>query len=358
MINHSLNIRRSRPEDAAEILRLVEQEYKSPISQDEWLWRYEQRRACGQGVYWVAELDGEIVGGRGAIPLPLQCGQKEITIGHSVDTIVAKEHRRKGIFGSIIHHMLTEFRFGHVQEMQGSLSTPRPQAYWGAVKNGYYDIGQLDTWVRPLKISRSVFKLIHLHGFSRTLKRMPERALSAEKVNSSWQGLEDKQIEIVSDPELGDLTPLWLSRSSSEHVQVKKDADRLQWRYLSSPTEYQFFIMRNPSGSLAGAIICKHKLIRGFDVYDIIDLAALNNQIYRHLLKVFVRWAKQQRAELIRLIMHNYLPRYLMFSIGFLPVWKNTHWMLNDWSIPLDIQRNFIFDFNNWRLVAGDIDTF
>jgi hypothetical protein len=56
--------------------------------------------------------------------------------------------------------------------------------------------------------------------------------------------------------------------------------------------------------------------------------------------------------------MHNYLPRYLMFSSGFLPVWKNVHWMLNDWSTPLDIQRNFIFDFNNWRLAAGDIDTF
>lgn len=337
---------------------LLEQEYKRPFGQDEWCWRYEQQRACGQPVYWVAELEGEIVGGRGAIPLPVQIGRNEITIGAMVDTIVAKRYRRKGIFQSIIHHSLAEFRFGQVPEMQGALSTPRPQAYWGGVKNGYYDIGQLDTWVRSLSISRVVSKLIHLKGFNRSLISQSRDAPSTENVDSRKWKLDGMQFEVDSDPDLSDLTRLWRSRSSSEHVQVKKDADRLQWRYLSSPKAYQFFIMRNISGAPVGGIVCKRKLIRGFDVYDIIDLAASNAQIYRHLLKVFVRWAKRQRAELIRLIMHNYLPRYLMLSSGFVPVSKNVHWLLNDWSMPLEIRRNFIFDIDNWRIIAGDIDSF
>ena len=88
--NLMIKIRRSRNNELSKILNLLEQEYGRPFTREEWIWKYDKNKSFGQSIYWVAELDNIIVGGRGAIPLLLNVGDKELTIGHSVDR--SEEH--------------------------------------------------------------------------------------------------------------------------------------------------------------------------------------------------------------------------------------------------------------------------
>jgi GNAT superfamily N-acetyltransferase len=358
MENSKIKIRRAKPEDKRAILNLLEKEYKRVFEQNQWDWRYERIRKGGDSVYWIVEVGKKIVGGRGAIPLRLQVSSEELTIGEIVDTIVDKDFRRKGIYDKLLQHSQKEFQLCQAAEMRGALSKPRPQAYRGLIKNNFNDIGQLVTWIKPLNITKVISKLIYTKLLKKNLDNDSKCIKNLENYNNYHWKTKNEKYQILLNPNVEDLSKIWNSRTSPLKIQVKKDFDRLQWRYLNSPMQYQFLIMKDSSEVPVGGIIFKRKKIRNMDVYEILDLAAKTKRYYTKMIRSFSTWAKKQDADLIRLIMYNYLSNRIMYLSGFLPISKNVHWLIKDWSIPFKIQKSFINNAENWRIIAGDIESF
>lgn len=338
--------------DLQDILPLYESEYGLRYSIDEWEWRYQKFQKIGIGNNWVAVIDGEAAGCNGVLPIPLVVGDQELTVGQSCDTIVNPFFRRRGIFRAIINHIF--FKECGKNKMYGGMGFPLPRSYKAFLRVGAYGIGSVYRWILVLNPERLSSKLEFLgnegflanclrkggRGFVRTLS-FDGRSLEIETTNMQ--------------PKLFNL--LWSRMCDSEHVFVHKTIDYLTWRYITAPRPYEFLTVKR-RGDLLGIIITRQIIVRGFRVQELVDIAIAHPHPinYRRVLAAFNLWSLEQQAELVRVIMHNYIPKSALWSLGYILVKHSTPLILFDHFLPSHIMRNVFYDFRRWKLVGGDWD--
>ena len=92
-----IDIREYKSGDEKGILNLFNEIYTASREEEYWRWQF-MENPWGESVIVVAEEDSKIIGQCTLIPTKIIINDKEILAGHSVDTMISKEYRGKGIY--------------------------------------------------------------------------------------------------------------------------------------------------------------------------------------------------------------------------------------------------------------------
>jgi len=126
-------VRRYRPADIdgfRRLDRLVWDRDRSP----EWVrWKYADNPYADRRPVFVAEYDGEIVGARPLLAMPLRIGDRSVLAYQPADTMVHPDHRREGIFRRMTTRALAADR-----ENEPALFFNFPNQH---ARPGYLDLG-------------------------------------------------------------------------------------------------------------------------------------------------------------------------------------------------------------------------
>ena len=94
-------MRPARPEDASSIAALLNTVFGDWGDAATWVWKYKDPPAPLRLISAVAEVDGQLVGHYGIVPLSILYQGKQVRGAQAVDAAVLPEYRRQGILSSL-----------------------------------------------------------------------------------------------------------------------------------------------------------------------------------------------------------------------------------------------------------------
>ena len=105
-------IRPYEPSDLDGFLRLDSRVWDRTRTPAWFRWKYADNPYTDHTPVFVAEYDGEIVGARPFLVMPLRIGDRSVLAYQPADTMVDPDHRREGIFRRMTTHALAAYRDG------------------------------------------------------------------------------------------------------------------------------------------------------------------------------------------------------------------------------------------------------
>lgn len=126
-------IRPYEPSDLEGFLRLDSRVWNRTRSPEWFRWKYADNPYTDHTPVFVADYDGEIVGARPFLAMPLRIGDRSVMAFQPADTMVDPDHRRSGVFRRMTAHALSTYRNG---EPALFFNFPNQHA-----RPGYLDLG-------------------------------------------------------------------------------------------------------------------------------------------------------------------------------------------------------------------------
>jgi len=286
-------VRPVQPDDASAIVDLLNTVFGYWGDGDYWRWKYHGPPAPCRLPSAVADLNGQIVGHFGIVPLFAVLDGKQVGGAQTVDAAVLPAYRRRGI-----HSALGRYVLDHAAQAGAVWIYAFPGLFSLAVDQrlGYRPVAFLPEMVRVLQPRQALTLAIRLlPGDIRALwtaRRKPAwppetirrlaRLRRSLLVLASW--ITDPAIGRSGKPQTLRATPhdpaqgfdarfdvLWAHVRSGNKLGVWKDADYLTWRYGLNPQQcYKAFVTKDED-ELTGLIIIRHRGKRS-DITELLSL--------------------------------------------------------------------------------------
>ncbi|WP_253736646.1 GNAT family N-acetyltransferase [Halohasta salina] len=132
-VENGYRIRPYEPADLAGFLRLDSRVWDRTRSREWFRWKYADNPYTDHTPVFVADYDGEIVGARPFLAMPLRVDDRSVLAFQPADTMVDPNHRREGIFRRMTTRALAAYRDG---EPALFFNFPNQHA-----RPGYLDLG-------------------------------------------------------------------------------------------------------------------------------------------------------------------------------------------------------------------------
>ena len=234
--------RRSRPEDRAAILGLLAEGKPAAIVQAravdfDWQHGGQNPHTDGRPPFWVATVDGEVVGANGMMPVHVRLEGEPALGVWSCDTIVSPAHRGKGIGKALLERVSAE---ADVVLGYGISNMSNP-------------ILEKLGWESSTEL-RGLFHHVHEHG-ALGLVRNARTAL--DKLTHAGLGRRDRlaAVDVTIDEACTfgpEVDALWHESAPTYASVVERDAAYLTWRYARHP-RLRYVVYRAHRPHLGGA---------------------------------------------------------------------------------------------------------
>lgn len=231
----SLHIRRARPEDTENLVKLHNAVFDAGMTTAIWNWRYHQNPYDQELYSYVAELDGQIVSHYGAAPIKLMIKGQPVDSALYIDAMTAADASGHKLFrrlGLILEHELRQ------KEYYALLAFPNEVSH----RLFTYDLGWQDVVELPmLKLNKT-----ELRGHP----KLSSAICLIKTVDSRF----DELLQALAHR-----YPVWTSREQRY----------LQWRYIDN-SKYDYTIHAyEENNRLLGYYVVK-PFMNGYDIMDVV----------------------------------------------------------------------------------------
>jgi GNAT superfamily N-acetyltransferase len=248
-----LEIRRVAPGDAPQIVRLAKVCLGATWNEAYVHWKYFRFPATSVESC-CAELNGELVGFYGALPVRIKVGDSILHGAQAVDWMVAPKVRRQGLLVQ-----LANWADAHAPEAGPKLAyaTPNPISRAGAVKHlGWEYAGEIPRYVRviqPFELAATV----GLRGPTALAYGLFLRAILLAKVPKSQASA--AEISVREVPTIDErFDGLWEQAAGVLRVAVLRDCTYLTWRYVENPLVPYTILIAERGEALRGYLVLSH----------------------------------------------------------------------------------------------------
>ncbi|WP_232423686.1 GNAT family N-acetyltransferase [Haladaptatus paucihalophilus] len=308
-------VRQYDPDDRAGVLALYETVFGDRRGRGEWFdWKFGDNPYLSHVPICVAERDGEVVGARPSLPVPLSVGGTRELALVQVDPMVHPDHRRQGLFTRMAKHV-----YDYYGPREPSIVVGFPNE---AVKAG------LEKLADKLSLRDGV-----LTNFTEHYRVQNPQALSDSPVASAalpairgYLAGRDRMTSRAPDSVIDrydDLRPAMLAdiaatqRTASAHA--VRDETFLAWRFLNPRYEYTTYVYRGEYGPVAMVVGEQRKTDQTIvHLSDVLPVAG-GTARERALSALLGRIIDEHRDADVIVAAGTTLPRSLLADHGFLP---------------------------------------
>ncbi|WP_224333678.1 GNAT family N-acetyltransferase [Haloprofundus halobius] len=268
-------VRQYEPGDRATVLSLYETVFDR--TDPNWFdWRYVDNPYLDETPIAVAETaDGELVGARPSVPIPLRAGDERVLAVVQVDPMVHPDHRRQGLFSKMVTHVYDHYAS---REPQVSIGFPNEAV-----------LGALEKLGERLSLHRGVTREFPVYyrvqnptaltslGGDRTSKTLGKLATAATRgylsLRTGTPDDADVSVRRERDVPAGELATLAAS-SPLPQAHADRDAEFYAWRYANPRFEYETLLAER-GGSPVAAFVVGTQLGLDSTVVHVTDVAPL-----------------------------------------------------------------------------------
>jgi len=202
-------------------------------------WKYEQNPYLPTPVISLALHDGRAVGMRGAWGScwKLEAGEDPVIIPCAGDTVVAPNHRGRGLLHGLNRTLLT------LLEQRGfpcviNLSASKP-VYYASIHDGWRSVKCYDELSRTRPILKNYWARKLLYAYR---KLTPQRVRQGLESGLTWAASFElpKGIEISNAPRIEAMAQLVQHVEPPDALGHVRNQEYYSWRYLSPLSHYRF----------------------------------------------------------------------------------------------------------------------
>jgi GNAT superfamily N-acetyltransferase len=341
-------IDRYRPEDRAAVDELYRRGFgdeAADASQRRWAWQFDRNpnNPPDGPQIWLARDGAAIVGQHATMPVRLSIGGRELAASWGNDTIVAPERQRQGLGEALFD------RWEHSVDAALGLGLS-PGSHRLFQKLGWPDPGPVPCLVRPL-----------------TRRALPQPAWSATR-NRLVSALAAPILPFVARrrPLLAEVEPierfdpmfteLWDRLAPAFDFAARRDADYLNWKFVSPPHVRYSVVALKRENREAGYAVYRHVEEARGRVTLLVDLLADPGD--QDGVKTLLRWvdreARAAGSDKIRCFAMHAGFRRAMRQSWYFPVKSTLELVVkvNAMTLPA----GFFDDTSRWHVMLGDSD--
>ena len=337
-----------RPDDRAAVdtlFRIGFGDEAADASARRWAWQFGQNpnNPPGGPQIWLAREGVAVIGQHASMPVRLWIGGREVAASWGNDTIIAPDRQRQGIGVALFDRWAES-----VDAALGlGLSAGSHRLFQ---KLGWPDPGPVPCLIRPL-----THRALRQPGWS-AVKNGVVSALAAPilPVVARRRPL---LAEVGPVERFGpSFTELWKRLAPAFDFAVRRDADYLNWKFVSPPhVRYSIAVLKR-EGREAGYAVYRHIEEARGRVTLLVDLMADPED--RDGVTTLLRWvdreARTNRSDKIRTFVMHAGYRRLMRDAWYFPVKSTLEFVvkINAMSLP----PSFFEDTRRWHVMLGDSD--
>jgi len=276
-------IRDFKKPDENQIIELLRLAFDPNMTREYWEWLY-LNNPNGHYVV-VAEVNGEIAGNDGFIPIRMKIGEKEIMAVFNASLVVNPRHRRKGIFLKMGTYATTQLAKNQKLVCVGF---PNKIAYPGHLKYGWFTASSMHILVKFVsgralmntQKAQNTLKKYHLQRIQSIL--LPIFALifrldlfQAQLKYRIKRSQRRYNVIVSSTPFPEEIDGLWLKVKDKYEILTVRDKKYLDWRFHECPDRKYIVLVGKSNEELAGYLVAaqENKLGLILDVFGETDSA-------------------------------------------------------------------------------------
>ena len=282
-----------QPDDVDAVVDLLNTVYGDWGNRDYWWWKYQQPPTSFRLPSTVADLNGQIIGHYGIVPLKATLNGKTVRGAQVVDAAVLPAWRHRGIFTTLARYVLD-----HAVQAGVTLIYAFPGLFSLAMNHrlGFSSIAFVPEMVQVLRPWQALMLTLRLlsgdihalYAARREAYWSPDRVRRLARLRrsllflASWasdpavaRSRESGKLEVV-EHDLAEgfdarFDTLWVHVSDNTDLGVCKDASYLTWRYRLNPRgSYRVFVAKRGT-EMVGFLVIRHAGLNS----DITELLAL-----------------------------------------------------------------------------------
>lgn len=250
MTANRYDIRHFQPEDLDGYLDLYNRVFGFSVDIEWFQWKYEDPPTADTPNIIVAEYEGEIVGARSFLALRISSNFQEYRALQPCDTMVAPEHRKKGLFTRMNRKAIRDYESSDVRLF---FNFPNENSLPGCLKTGWQVAQPLELQYRlqhPDTIAQSKYDNPLVRLFGKTASAAFQAYLRAQRFRTKPTTIEINQYTEVPAGELAMLH----NRNQPSEIHAVRDEAFYDWKFRNPTWDYQTYIARENDESVAATI--------------------------------------------------------------------------------------------------------
>ena len=317
-----------------------------------WRWLY-QDNPSGEGLIWLAEHNGKIVGQLGFVPVVMEIAGKTALGAQVLDAMIHPAYRRQKIFDTLARKVMHESK---EKGMFILYALPNQFSHPGARKLNWLDIASLPVMVKPFNWRKTLKSKVNnefLLELGAIGGGIVEHTLYRTKKAPVVPDLTISQVSTF-DKRINDF---WARVSGQYQIMVVRNRDYLNWRFTAVPDTAYLIYIAEISREICGYIIFRY--IRSGDIMTalIFDILVSSEQIARLLISKATECCRQEKIDCVFCQIIANKAYYKAFKkCGFISLPFTKALTFCAYSNSPDISMNFLQNSKNWLAQTGDLD--
>jgi len=308
----------------------------------------------GEGVIWLAEHNGKIVGHSAAVPIIMKIDCKTVAAFQSIDTMTHPGYRHQGIYVTLAKRVYAEIG---KEGMCFGYRFPNENSYPIAVKKlNWFDICRMQMMCKSfnwqnaikLKVKNKFLRRVLAAGAILVFNKVFFRTQKPHSV----EGLNINQVTSFDER----FDEFWPKACGQPQIMVIRNKDYLNWRYGNPNANYIIFAA-DKYGEICGYLVLEHYTQDGVKVSSIFDIIADSEEVMHCLISKAMENCRQNEVDVI---LYSFIADRIYQQVarrsGFIsiPFIKGGHFCA--YSSSPSISKEFLSESGNWFVQLGDSD--
>lgn len=294
------DIRQYSSGDEKGIISLFNQVFEADRKEDYWRWQFLENPAADP-IIVVAEDDSKIVGQCTLLPTKMWIDNEEVLAGQSVDTMISKDYRGKGIYKEMAEK---SYKLGIENDVKVRIGFPSQMAIKGLLDDMggslvtnislFMHIYRLDNFLKAVVKFKVLSKILGVPGLLIVKLIRKEKKIV---INNNYTF---KDIDEFDE----DFDELWDKIKVDSRIMSKRDSKFLNWRIKNHPDNDYKTIGTYLKDELVGYIILKleNKTVRKaskLKLGSIVDIIGTDEDVMAALYYEARKYFKKQKADFV-----------------------------------------------------------
>jgi len=256
-------------------------------------------------------MDRDVIAGQYVvIPVDFVMAGREVKGGLSLHTFTHRSYQRQGIFTALAKDVFSRIAS---QGIPFTIGLPNKISRPGFLKKLQF--------VEPIPVLQSVRAIVPLSSCGNMIRQVTSRIPLgvAEPLIRRMRGL---HLDVTDAPERDWLDGLWGAYSRGKVVELKKDAQWVQWRYIQNPRfSYRFVTATSSGGQPVGYVVwnTQRQEKRRFSIHTLVDIVATDVSSSLVLLQTFLNEIALE-SDIVKAMMVPFsMQGRALMAMGFAP---------------------------------------
>lgn len=354
------DIRKYAKGDEKKIVSLFNEVYNASRKEDYWKWQFLDNPR-GEAIIVLGEDNSNIIGQSSLLPTILGVKGKEILAGQSVDTMISKEFRARGIYEEMA---ITSHKLGEEKGMDYMFGFPTQEAYrglFGEDINAKF-VTDIPLFINIYKMDNFLLGIVKLKFLAKILA-IPS-LLIAKFV------YREKRIKIKEDYFIKEISEfnedfdiLWEKIKEDSSIMTKRSSEFLNWRIKNHPKiKYKTFAAYLDD-DLVGYVIIKtekRKVRKNVElkVGTIVDIVGLNEDVISALYYRIRKHFKSIKIDFaVAWVSESMKYRQLFIDLGFYKTKGGIAFAVKNLREDNDLNE-YVSSEKNWYLMPIESDIY